>query len=100
MSDVSILIGDFARHGKRKRRAEGQSVWIILSMQLAVVGFYDSPHAIQTKAIMPLTNFPNRFAPPILRRQIKTILRFMKSEQEPVVVDFGFRQKWAFATIM
>ena len=40
---------------------------IILSMQFAAVGLYDSADAIQTKAIMALADFPKRFAPPILR---------------------------------
>src|ERR1041385_367473 len=28
------------------------------------------------------------------------LLRFMESEEELVIVDFGFRQQWAFAAVM
>ncbi len=68
MIDVSSLIGDLVCHGKRKRGNERRSVRIILSMQFAAVRLYDSAHAIQTKTIMAQADFPNRFAPPILRR--------------------------------
>jgi len=67
MIDVSSLIGGLAGHGKRKRCDERRHVRIILSMQFAAVGLYDSAHAIQTKTIMAETDFPKRFAPPILR---------------------------------
>src|SRR5436190_453558 len=69
-------------------------------MQFAAVGLYDSADAIQTKTIMAQTDLPKRFAPPILRSKLKTILWFIESEAEPVVVDFGFRQNPAFATVM
>src|SRR6516225_10096894 len=73
---------------------------MILSMQFAAVGLYDSAGAVQTKTIMALSGFPNWFAPPILRGQVKTILWFMESKEESGVVDFGFRQKPAFTAVM
>src|SRR6266581_2375882 len=100
MIDVSSLIGRLGCHGKRKRRDERRSVRIILSMQFSTVGIYDSADAIQTKAIMALTDSPNRFAPPILGGQVKTSLWFMQGEEELVVIDFGFREERTFATIM
>ena len=52
MIDVSSLIGGLACHGKRKRCNECRNIRIILSMQFAAVGLYDTAHAIQTKTIM------------------------------------------------
>src|SRR5678815_703328 len=100
MTNVSSLIVALACHGKRKRRDERRSVRIILSMQFAAVRLYDSAHAIQTKTIMALADFPKRFAPPILGGQVKTSLWFMQGEEELVVIDFGFHQKRTFAAIM
>src|SRR6266480_5266214 len=100
MIDVASLIGDLVCHGKRKRGNERRSVRIILSMQFAAVRLYDSPHAIQTKPIMAVADFPKRFAPPILGGQVKTSLWFMQGEEELVVIGFGFHDERTFATIM
>src|SRR5207247_3716731 len=69
-------------------------------MQLAAVGLYDSAGAIKSKTIMALGDLPKRFAAPIFGRQLKVSLWFMQSEEEPVIIDFGFSQNWPFTAIV
>src|SRR5204862_6942664 len=69
-------------------------------MQFAAVGLYDSAGAIQTKTIMALGDLPKRLAAPIFGRQLKVSLWFMQGEEEPVIIDLGFSQNWAFAAIV
>src|SRR5262249_47542869 len=99
-ADVSILFRRLACHRKRKRRNKRRNVRVILSVQFAIVRFYDSARPIQTKTIMTLGDFPKRFASPILRRRIKARLWLMKREQEPGISDFRCCNNRAFATIM
>ena len=71
-----------------------------MSIQFAAVSLYDTPDAIQTKTIMTLAHFPERFAPPILGRQVKMSLGFTEGEEESLVIDFRSRNKRTFTTIV
>jgi hypothetical protein len=71
---------------------------IILSIQFAAVGLYDSANAIQTKSVMALADFPKRLTGPIVGGQVKLGFRFLERKEESVIVYFGSRNKYALVT--
>ena len=61
------MFGMPARHRECHCRNECGGLGIVLSLQLSAVRFYDSADAVQTKAIMSLSDVAERFPSPILR---------------------------------
>src|SRR5262249_29761322 len=81
-------------------RNQHRGFGIVLSLQLATVRFYDTAGAIQTKAIMSLSDVAEWFPPPIVRIRRKGCFRFVKGEQEPSVADSGFCNQGAFPAMV
>jgi len=73
---------------------------IMLGIQFAAVGLYDSPDSIQTKTVMALADFMKRFTAPIVGGQVKPALRLLERKEEPLVIYLGSRNKHALATIV
>ena len=61
------MFGMPVRHRECHCRNECNGLGIVLSLQLSAVRFYDSADAVQTKAIMSLSDVAKRFPSPILR---------------------------------
>src|SRR6516225_5266488 len=62
--------------------------------------FDDSADAVQTKAIMSLTNVAKWFPPPILRMRRENRFWFIEREQEPPIADSGPCNQCALAAIV
>ena len=73
---------------------------IMLGIQFAAVGLYDSADSIQTKTVMALADFPKRLAAPIVGRQVKSGFQLLERKEEPLVIYLGSRNKHALATIV
>ena len=73
---------------------------IMLGIQFAAVGLYDSPYSIQTKTVMALADFPKRLTAPISGGQVKSAFRLLERKEEPLVINLGSRNKHALATIV
>jgi hypothetical protein len=71
-----------------------------LSLQLSAVGFYDSADAVQTKAIMSLSDIAEWFPSPILRIRRENRFWFVEAEQETSTVDSGFCNHCAITAIV
>jgi len=61
------MFGLPARDRECHRRNERRGFGIVLSVQLSAVRFHDSADAVQTKAIMSLSDVVEWFPPPISR---------------------------------
>src|SRR5262245_50688541 len=96
----STIFGLPARHWNGHCRNKRRGFGIVVSLQLSAVRFYDTADAVQTKAIMPLSDVAQRFPPPILRIRRENCLRFIKAEEEPPIADSGFSNQRALATIV
>ena len=83
------MFGLPARHRECHRRNERRGFGIVLSLQLSAVRFYDSADAVQTKAIMSLSDVAERFPSPILRFRRENRFWFVEAEQEPPIADSG-----------
>ena len=94
------MFGLPARHRERHRRNESRRLGVILSLQLSSVRFYDSSDAVQTKAIMSLSNVAERFPSPILRFRGENRFGFVEAEQEPPIADSGSCNHRAVAAIV
>ncbi len=88
------------RHRECHSRNESRSLGIVLSLQLSAVRLYDSADAVQTKAIMSLSDVAERFPSPILRFGRESRFWFMEREQEQPIADSGPCNQWAFAAIV
>src|SRR5215831_4392311 len=89
-----------ARHGERHCRNERPGFGIVLSLQLSAVRFYNSEDAVQTKAIMSLSDSTEWFPPPILRNRRENRFWLMEREQEPPIADSGPCNQCALAAIV
>src|ERR1700749_905801 len=85
------------RHRECHCRNERRSFGIVLSLQLSAVRFYDSADAVQTKAIMSLSDVAERFSSPILRFRRESRFWFTEREQEPPIADAGTCSQSALA---
>src|SRR4029453_4700530 len=94
------MFGLPARHRECHRRNERRGFGIVLSLQLSAVRFYDSADAVQTKAIMSLSDVAEWFPPPILRFRRENRFWFMEREQEPPIADSGPCNQCALAAIV
>ena len=94
------MFGLPARHRECHYRNERRGFWIVLSLQLSAVRFYDSSDAVETKAIMSLSEVAEWFPPPILRIRRENRFWFMEREQEPPIADCGLCNECALAAIM
>src|SRR5437667_9171158 len=83
------MFGMPARHRECHCRNERRGFGIVLSLQLSAVRFYDSSDAVQTKAIMSLSDVAKWFPPPILRIRRENRFWFMEREHEPPIADSG-----------
>ena len=83
------MFGLPARHRECHCRNERRGFGIVLSLQLSAVRFYDSADAVQTKAIMSLSDVAKRLPPPILRIRRENRFWFMKREEESPIADSG-----------
>src|SRR5882757_11072763 len=88
------------RHRECHSRNESRSLGIVLSLQLSAVRFYDSADAVQTKAIMSLSDVAERFPSPILGFRRESRFWFMEAEQEPPIADSGPCNQCALAAIV
>jgi hypothetical protein len=73
---------------------------IMLGIQFAAVGLYDSADSIQTKTVMALADFPKRFTAPIAGGQVQSAFRLLERKEESVVIYPGSRHKHPLATIV
>src|SRR5215831_19358338 len=96
----SPTFGMPARHRKCHCRNERRRFGIVLSLQLSAVRFYDSPDAVQTKAIMSLFDVTEWFPSPILRIRRENRFWFMEREQESPIGDSGRRNQCALVAIV
>src|SRR6267378_7075582 len=94
------MFGLPARHRKCHCRDKRRSLGIVLSLQLSAVRFYDSADAVQTKAIMSLSDIAERFPSPILGFRRESRFWFMEAEQEPPIADSGPCNQCALAAIV
>ena len=69
-------------------------------MHFAAVSLNDDANAIQPKAIMPMTDVPKGFAPPIYGGRLEPLFWLMKCKDELVSVDGYLGHKCTFATIV
>ena len=83
------MFGVPARHRECHCRNERRGFGIVLSLQFSAVGFHDSADAVQTKAIMSLSDVAKRLPPPILRVRRENRFWFMKREEESPIADSG-----------
>ena len=83
------MFGLPARHRECHCRNERRGFGIVLSLQLSAVRFYYSADAVQTKAIMSLSDAAKRFPRPIpcIRRENR--FWFVEAEQETPIADSG-----------
>ena len=88
------------RHRKCHCRSERGGFGIVLSPQLSAVRFYDRPDAVQTKAIMSLSDVAERFPSPILRFRRENRFWLVEAEQEPPIADSGSCNQSALAAIV
>src|SRR6476620_3679019 len=94
------MFGLPARHRECHCRNERRGFGIVLSLQFSAVRFYDSADAVQTKAIMSLSDVAERFSSPILRFRRENRFWFMEAEQKPPIADFGSCNHRAAAAIV
>ena len=94
------MFGLPARHRECHCRNERRGFGIVLSLQFSAVRFYDSADAVQTKAIMSLSDVAERFPSPILRFRRENRFWFMEAEQEPPIADSGSCNQCALAPIV
>ena len=94
------MFGLPARHRECYRRHERRCFGVILSLQLSAVCFYDSADAVQTKAIMSLSDAAEWFPPPILRIRRESRFWFVEAEQKPPIADSGFCNQNALAAVV
>ena len=94
------MFGLPARHRECHCRNERRGFGIVLSLQLSAVRFYDSADAVQTKAIMSLPDFTERFPSPILRFRRENRFWFVEAEQELPIADSGSCNHRAVAAIV
>src|SRR5262245_38347451 len=94
------MFGMPAQHRKYHRRNEHPGLGIVFSLKLSAVRFYDSANAVQTKAIMSLSDVAKWFTSPVLRIRRECGFWFMEREQEPAISDPGSRNHWALARIV
>ena len=73
---------------------------MVLNLQLSAVGFYYSADAVQTKAIMSLSDVTEWFPAPVLRIRRENRFWLMEAEQEPPIADFGPCNQCALAAIV
>ena len=73
---------------------------IMLGIQFAAVGLYDSADSIQTKTVMALADFPKRLTAPIAGGQVKSGFRLLERKEELVLVYLGSRNKHVLAIIV
>ena len=72
-------------HCRNKRRGCG----FVSNPQLAPMRFDDSADAVQTKAIMSLSDVAEWLPPPILRIRRENRFWFIEREHEPPIADCG-----------
>ena len=77
------MFGLPARHRECHRRNEHRRFGVIFSPQLSSVRFYDSADAVQTKAIMSLSDVVEWFPPPISRIRRENRFWFLQAEHDP-----------------
>ena len=94
------MFGLPARHRECHCRNERRGFGIVLSLQLSAVRFYDSADAVQTKAIMSLSDVAERFPSPILRFRRENRFWFVEAEQEPPIAESGSCNHRAAAAIV
>ena len=94
------MFGLPARHRECDRRNERRGLGVVLSLQLSAVRFYDSADAIQTKAIMSLSDVAERFPPPIVHTRRENRFWFVEGEQEPPITDSGPGNQCAAAAVV
>src|SRR5205809_7896402 len=94
------MFGLPARHRECHCRNECRGFGIVLSLQLSAVPFYDSADAVQTKAIMSLSDVAEWLPPPILRIRRENRFWFFKTEQEAAIADSGSCNQCAIAPIV
>ena len=94
------MFGLGARNRECHRRNERRRLGVVLSLQLSAVRFDDSADAVQTKAIMSLSDVAEWFPPPILRVRREDRFWFVEAEQEPPIADSGSCNQCAVAAIM
>ena len=94
------MFGLPARHRECHYRNERRGFWIVLSLQLSAVRFYDSADAVQTKTIMSLSDVAEGFPPPILRIRRENRFWFVEAEQELPIADSGSCNQCAVAAIV
>ena len=81
------MFGLLAQNRKCHCRNERRSFGIVLSLQLSAVSFYNTADAVQTKAIMSLSDVAEWFPPPILRIRRENRFWFIEREHEPPIAD-------------
>ena len=94
------MFGLPARHRECHYRNERRGFWIVLSLQLSAVRFYDSADAVQTKTIVSLSDVAEGFPPPILRIRRENRFWFVEAEQELPIADSGSCNQCAVAAIV
>ena len=91
------MFGLPARDRECHRRNERRGFGIVLSVQLSAVRFHDSADAVQTKAIMSLSDVVEWFPPPISRVRRENRFWFVEAEQEAAIADSGSCYQCALA---
>src|SRR6266436_2051562 len=94
------MFGLPARHWECHCRNERRGLGIVLSLQLSCVRFYDSADAVQTKAIMSLSDIAEWFPPPIPRIRRENCFWFVEAEHEPPIADSGSCNHCVLAAIV
>ena len=94
------MFGLPARHRECHCRNERRSFGIVFSLQLSAVRFYDSADAVETKAIMSLSDVAERFPSPILRFRRENRFWFVEAEKELPIADSGSCNHRAVAAIV
>src|SRR5437764_5435391 len=79
---------------------ERRIIGIMLGIQFAAVGLYDSSDSIQTKTVMALADFMKRFTGPIVGGQVESVFRLLEHKEEPLIIYLGGCNKHAVTTIV
>src|SRR5215475_6511723 len=88
------------RHRKRQCRNKRRGCGFVSNQQLSAMRFYDSADAVQTKAIMSLSDVAEWLPPPILRIRREDRFWFIEREHEPPIADSGPCNQCALAAIV
>src|SRR5947207_15929358 len=81
-------------------RTECRSIRVIFGIYLAPVGLCHRAHAVQSKRVVALADFPNRLKRPALGGQVKSAFWLLKGKKESVLVHLRNRSKGAPITIV